>query len=192
MKAYHVLPDGYEEKLQMNLQKDKKTAMKINIWAFVLTFLLILAGNFIVPIYVFVEADTTLEFALRIGVLLLAYLAYIILHELTHAIVMRAVGGGKVKFGFTGLYAYAGSTEDYFDKSSYRCIALAPLVFWGIIFGILTVVVPPGWFWTAWFLQVGNIGGAAGDLYVTARLWKEPESILVRDTGLDMTVFDKN
>jgi len=192
MKAYHVLPDGYEEKLQMNLQKDKKTAMKINIWAFVLTFLLILAGNFVVPIYVFVEADTTLEFALRIGGLLLAYLAYIILHELTHAIVMRAVGGGKVKFGFTGLYAYAGSTEDYFDKSSYRCIALAPLVFWGIIFGILTVVVPPGWFWTAWFLQVGNIGGAAGDLYVTARLWKEPESILVRDTGLDMTVFDKN
>ena len=170
----------------------KKTSMKINIGAFVLTFLLILAGNFIVPIYVFVEADTTLEFALRIGVLLLAYLAYIILHELTHAIVMRAVGGGKVKFGFTGLYAYAGSTEDYFDKSSYRCIALAPLVFWGIIFGILTVVVPPGWFWTAWFLQVGNIGGAAGDLYVTARLWKEPESILVRDTGLEMTVFDKN
>ena len=192
MKAYHVLPDGYEEKLQMNLQKDKKTSMKINIGAFVLTFLLILAGNFIVPIYVFVEADTTLEFALRIGVLLLAYLAYIILHELTHAIVMRAVGGGKVKFGFTGLYAYAGSMEDYFDKSSYRCIALAPLVFWGIIFGILTVVVPPGWFWTAWFLQVGNIGGAAGDLYVTARLWKEPESILVRDTGLEMTVFDKN
>ena len=192
MKAYHILPDGYEEKFQMNLQKDKKTAMKINIGAFVLTVLLVLAGNFVVPIYVFVEVDTILGFCLRIGVLLLAYLAYIVLHELTHALVMKAVGGSHVRFGFTGLYAYAGSLEDYFDKSSYRYIALAPLVVWGIIFGVLTAVVPPVWFWIAWFLQIGNIGGAAGDLYVTARLWKEPESILVRDTGVDMTVFDVN
>jgi hypothetical protein len=42
-----------------------------------------------------------------------------------------------------------------------------------------------------WFLQAGNIGGAAGDVYVTARLWKEPSTILIRDTGVDATVFDK-
>ena len=42
-----------------------------------------------------------------------------------------------------------------------------------------------------WFLQAGNIGGAAGDVYVTARLWKLPETLLVRDTGVDMTVYDR-
>ncbi|MGX8688621.1 MAG: DUF3267 domain-containing protein, partial [bacterium] len=89
--------------------------------------------------------------------------------ELTHAAVMKAVGGKEVKFGFTGLYAFAGSTVDYFDKSSYRCIALAPLILWGIIFGILTFILPESWFWVAWLLQAGNVGGAAGDVYVTAR-----------------------
>ncbi len=114
-----------------------------------------------------------------------------VLHELTHAVVMKAVGAKKVIFGFTGMYAFAGSKEDYFDKISYRCIALAPLVTWGIIFGVLSVIVPREWFWIVWFLQAGNIGGAAGDIYVTAVLWHKSVSILVRDTGVDMTVFDK-
>ena len=116
--------------------------------------------------------------------------AYIVLHELTHAVVMKAVGGGKVNFGFTGLYAFAGSREDYFDKTAYRCIALAPLVLWGIVFAAATVFVPRSWFWVVWFLQAGNIGGAAGDVYVTVKLWNKPASILVMDTGVDMTVFD--
>ena len=40
-------------------------------------------------------------------------------------------------------------------------------------------------------MQIGNISGAAGDIYVTVRLWNEPSTILVRDTGVDMTVFNK-
>lgn len=41
-------------------------------------------------------------------------------------------------------------------------------------------------------LQAGNIGGAAGDIYVTARLWKEPDTVRVRDTGVDVTVYDRS
>ena len=33
MKAVSSLPDGYKEILKVNLQKDKKIAMAINIWA---------------------------------------------------------------------------------------------------------------------------------------------------------------
>ena len=190
MKAYHSLPDGYREIFVMNLQEDKKTAAKINIGGMVAMILAIAAGHFIVPIKEFFNMESLSTYFIRLGVLLAAYLVYMVLHELTHAAVMKAAGGGKVVFGFTGMYAIAGSHEDYFDKSSYRCIALAPLVVWGIIFGILSAIVPVSWFWVIWFLQAGNIGGAAGDVYVTARLWNEPASILVRDTGVDITVFD--
>ena len=176
----------------MNLQEDKKTAAKINIGGMVAMILVIAAGHFIVPIREFFNMESLSTYFIRLGVLLAAYLVYMVLHELTHAAVMKAAGGGKVVFGFTGMYAFAGSHEDYFDKSSYRCIALAPLVVWGIIFGILSAIVPVSWFWVIWFLQAGNIGGAAGDVYVTARLWNEPESLLVRDTGVDMTVFDNH
>ena len=155
-------------------------------------FLFLVAGHFIVSIRVFFDMDSFPMYFLRLGVVLLAYILYMVLHELTHAAVMKAVGAGKVVFGFTGLYAFAGSKEDFFDKISYRCIALAPLVVWGIIFAVLSLIVPREWFWIVWFLQAGNIGGAAGDVYVTAALWRKPSSILVKDTGVDMTVYDKS
>ena len=191
MKAFAKLPEGYREKFQINLQKDPATAKKVNMGGGIVMMAMILAGNFRIPITK-LDGDGSLSgLLLRLGILALSYTAYIILHELTHAVVMKAVGGKEVKFGFTGLYAFAGSTVDYFDKISYRCIALAPLILWGLIFGILTFILPESWFWVAWLLQAGNIGGAAGDVYVTAWLWKEPSTILIRDTGVDATVFDK-
>ena len=191
MRAYRALPEGYEETLRIDLQKDKKTALKVNVGGTAVMILVILIGNFIIP-----AKETVFEldfgaFLLRLGIWLAAYLAYIVLHELTHAAVMKAVGGGKVRFGFTGLYAFAGSLHDYFDKPSYRAIALAPLVVFGIVFGVLAAIGPADWFWVVWLLQAGNIGGAAGDVYVTAKLWKKPASILVCDTGVDMTVYDR-
>ena len=189
MKAFAKLPEGYREKFQINLQEDPATAKKVNMGGGIVMTVMILAGNFYIPITK-MDGDGSLSgLLLRLGILALSYTAYIVLHELTHAAVMKAVGGKEVKFGFTGLYAFAGSSVDYFDKISYRCIALAPLILWGIIFGILTLVLPGSWFWVAWFLQAGNIGGAAGDVYVTARLWKEPSTILIRDTGVDATIF---
>ena len=191
MKAYHFLPENYQEIMQINLQKDKQTAQKVNVIAGIIMIALLIIGHLIVPIKELFNEEMFAASLLRLGVLFLAYFAYIVLHELTHAVAMKAVGGGKVIFGFTGLYAFAGSREDYFDKTAYRCIALAPLVLWGIVFAAATVFVPRSWFWVVWFLQAGNIGGATGDVYVTVKLWNKPASILVMDTGVDMTVYDR-
>jgi len=190
MKAYHVLPEGYREVLKIDLQKDKKTAVLVNVIGAVVMIAVLVLGHFIVPVGRFFDIESISMYLIRVAVLFLGYVAYIVLHELTHAAVMKAVGGGKVRFGFTGMYAFAGSLEDWFDKTSYRCIALAPLIVWGVIFGVLALTVHESWFWVVWFLQAGNVAGAAGDIYVTARLWKSPSSILVRDTGTDMTVYD--
>ena len=191
MKAYQRLPEGYTEHFQMNLQKDRKTALRINVGGAIAMVLLLVAGHFIVPISFFFSMEPIGLYFLRLGILIAGYILYMVLHELTHACVMKAVGGGKVHFGFTGMYAFAGSMEDYFDKIAYRAIALAPLIVWGIVFGILARYVPGEWFWVVWFWQAGNISGAAGDIYVTIRLWREPASILVKDTGVDMTVYDR-
>ena len=190
MKAYQELPADYRRILQINLQSDKKTAVKVNAGGAIAMIAVFVVGHCIVPLGTVLKSGLS-DYFLRLGAALLGYAAYIILHELTHAAVMKAVGGGKVRFGMTRLYAYAGSETDYFDKVSYRCIALAPLIVWGIVFLALALAVPADWFWVVWFLEAGNVGGAAGDVYVTARLWKLPGSILVRDTGVDMTVYDK-
>ena len=101
----------------------------------------------------------------------------------------RCLGGKQVKYGFTGMYAYAGSNEDYFPKRQYICIALAPVILWGVIFAALQILLPE-WEWVIWFLQIMNIGGAAGDLYVTAKVAGMSKTILVMDTGVNMTVYD--
>lgn len=192
MKAYRSLPEGYQETLQINLQKDKKTSLRVNLGGALAMVIVFLLGHFIVPVTEF-KALMDLEggaFFLRFGALLAGYVAYIVLHELTHAAAMKAVGGGRVVFGFTGVYAFAGSHEDYFDKNAYHLVALSPLVVWGVIFGTLALLLPGSWFWVVWFLQAGNIGGSAGDIYVTLKLLKRPSTILVRDTGVDMTVYD--
>ncbi len=188
MKAYRALPEGYQEKLKINLQKDRKAMLTVNIAGSIVMVLVFVIGHFIVPLSAFFGVPSSGKM-IRLLVALLGYAVYMVLHELTHAAVMKAVGGGKVVFGFTGIYAFAGSHEDYFDKISYRCIALAPLVVWTIIICAVAPVLPADWFWPLWFVQAGNVGGAAGDVYVTLKLWKAPASILVKDTGIDMTVY---
>ena len=70
-------------------------------------------------------------------------------------------GDVEVKYGFHGLYATAGS-NDYYDKSSYILIALAPIVIWGIVLAIANLIVPIEWFWIVYTVQVMNIGGCGG------------------------------
>ena len=152
-------------------------------------------GRLAFPIYCYMIVNglfytkNCLRYFGRLLTLLAAYIAYIVLHELTHAAAMRFFGGGKVRFGFTGMYAYAGSETDYFDRFAYRIIALAPLVVWGVVFALLMVLVPRAWFWVAAFLQLGNISGAAGDIYVACRLQTVPRDTLTRDTGLAMWMY---
>ena len=125
---------------------------------------------------------------LRFGVLMAAIVVYMVLHELVHGITMKMCGTKKIKYGFTGVYAFAGS-NDYYDKRSYIVIALAPIVVWGVVLLVLNLLVPVQWFWIVYWVQVSNISGAAGDLYVTYRFSRLPQDILVQDYGVGMTVY---
>ncbi|MBR2545277.1 MAG: DUF3267 domain-containing protein [Erysipelotrichaceae bacterium] len=192
MHAIQQLPDNYEPVLEMNLQKNKKTALQVNGLAVGLTILLMLIGIIIHPLRLNLETDEDFKaFIIKMIVISVSYIAYIILHEFTHGVAMKHFGGQKVQYGFTGMYAFAGSKEDYFDRYAYLRIALAPLTVWGIIFLILNIVVPQDWFWVVYFLQIGNISGAAGDIFVSWKVSKMPDTLYVRDTGIDMTVYDR-
>lgn len=189
------LPDGYREYDHINLQKDKRTALAVNITASVGMIAMLVLGHFaFVPVDIFFDIDSVGMgmYFLRLIILLGGYFAYIVLHELTHATVMKYYGAQHLRFGFTGMYAYAGSEQDYFGKLPYRLIALAPLVVWGVIFTVMLLFIPHEWFWVVYFLQVGNLAGAAGDIYVTVRLWRYPRDILVRDTGIEMFVYSRH
>lgn len=189
MKALTALPAGYREVCRIDLQKDKKLALLVNGAALLIGAAMIVPMHFRVSIAALFDlSDGFLPYLLRFLCLILGLTLYIVLHELVHAAAMRLSGTRKVNFGFTGLYAFAGSA-DYYDRPHYILIALAPIVVWGIVLGVLCAAVPPAWFWVVYFIQVTNISGAAGDLYVTYRMAKLPPDLLVQDSGVSMAVY---
>ncbi len=189
MKAYTNLPEGYTERLSIDLQKNKKLLLLINGLASVIAVAMMLPMHFYIPITTMFAMEQGFGvYVMRFCVLVVSMIAYIVLHELVHGAAMKLCGTKKVKYGYTGLYAFAGS-EDHYDKTAYIFIALAPVVLWGAVLAIINGLVPRGWFWVVYILQVSNISGAAGDFYVTAKFSRLPKDILVRDYGVGMTVY---
>lgn len=189
MKAQNSLPAGYREVCRIDLQKDKKLALLVNGAALIIGAVMIVPMHFHISIATLFDlSEGFVPYLLRFLCMLLGLTLYIILHELVHAAAMRLSGTQKVNFGFTGLYAFAGSA-DYYDRPHYILIALAPIVVWGVVLGLLCALVPPAWFWVVYIIQVTNISGAAGDLYITYRMAKLPPDLLVQDSGVRMTVY---
>lgn len=120
--------------------------------------------------------------------MLAGLLAYIPLHELVHGLCMKYFGAKKVHYGYVGLYAWAGS-QAYFGRKSYIAVALAPLVFWGMVLAALCAAVPAQWFWVLYLVQVTNVSGAAGDLYITWKALRMPAGVLIQDTGAEMAFY---
>lgn len=188
MKSVRALPEGYRELLSVDMKKDKKLAVLVNALSLLIAAVLGLPVHFFSIPFTSIGWGGQKAYLIHVAVLFGGMFVYIILHELVHGIAMKLCGTKKVKYGFTGLYAFAGS-DDYYYKKPYIAIALAPIAVWGVILGIINALVPVEWFWVVYFIQLINLSGAAGDLYVTCKFAGLPKDILVRDYGVSMTVY---
>ncbi|MBO5744530.1 MAG: DUF3267 domain-containing protein [Clostridia bacterium] len=188
MKSTQLLPEGYGLLYSVDLQKNKKTALIVNVVAALIAVAMMVPAHFVIPITTLFTYDEM--YIPRLLSVVVLYVGYIVLHELVHGVAMKICGTKKVKYGFTGMYAFAGS-DDYYSKGSYIFIALAPVVLWGVVLGVLSFIVPTSWFWVLYMVQVGNISGAAGDFFVTFKFSRMPRDILVKDYGVGMNVYSE-
>ncbi|MBR2467252.1 MAG: DUF3267 domain-containing protein [Clostridia bacterium] len=186
MKSVKVLPEGYSESISIDLQKNKKQLITVNAICVLITVAMLVAAVILRGF----SGITPDDLAFAAIITAVGCFVYLILHELTHGLFMIIFGCRWPHYGFSGLYAFAGA-DFYFSKWHYVIIALAPVVLLGGVLAVLNVVLPPLWFYPVYFIQVMNVSGAAGDLYVTARLLKAPRDILVYDTGTAMRVYSK-
>ena len=191
MKSVECLPEDYKEIYAVDLQKNKKIALLVNLLAMAIAVFLAVPMHFFVPIFSMFSMENGLQnYIIRFVVLLVLSILYIILHELVHGVAMKICGTKIVKYGFTGLYAFAGS-KDFYDKKSYIFITLAPVVFWGVILACINVFVCVEWFWVIYLIQIINLSGAAGDLFVTVKFLRLPSDILIQDYGVGMKVYSQ-
>ena len=191
MRSYTTLPEGYREIYALDMHEDKKLAVWVNLLSLAIAAVFAVPMLFVVPWWTtFDVTDGMTGYWIKLAAMLGLTLLYLVLHELVHGIAMRICGTKKIRYGFKGVYAFAAS-DDYYRKKPYVFIALAPVVLWGIVLAIVTPFVPASWFWVVYFVQLMNLSGAAGDLYVTVKFSRMPRDILIRDSGVGMVVYAK-
>jgi hypothetical protein len=181
------LPEDYSEYKSVDLSKNKSEMMIVNFGALLLGALMVLPAILVMPF------PSVFDRFLQNLPLLLFFVAtlflYIILHEAIHGLFMKKLGHVTPHFGFKGfMYAYAASTA-FFDKRSYLIIVLAPIVLLGIVLVVINLIVPATWFWFVYIIQVVNVAGAAGDIYVMNVIRKAPANLLVNDAGVSMIIY---
>ena len=184
--ALERLPTGYRRIRQIDLMKNKRELRIVAAVSLILPVLMIAVMALCVPVRPALRAAKDQPLALlALGA---AMVVYIVLHELVHGLFIHIFSGKRAKYGFSLAYAYARS-DHYFAKKPYLVIAMAPVVFWGIVFAVLQACVRGPWIWWVFALQAMNVSGAAGDLYTTWVVAHMPAAAYIRDTGTAMDIF---
>ncbi|HEY0753264.1 MAG TPA: DUF3267 domain-containing protein [Ktedonobacteraceae bacterium] len=118
--------------------------------------------------------------ALWFGLNILGYILVLPFHEFLHGTTIFVLGG-RPHYGAKLPFAlYCGAKNQIFSCNGYTIIALAPCVLISLAGIVLTLLVPT---LAPYFLfaLVGNVSGAAGDIWMAQRLHLLPAASLVED-----------
>lgn len=181
---------GYKECTKIDLVKNKKEALLVNIYGIII---MVVMAVFI-PLLIMggiIEFNLETTFPLFFIVLLISLILYIPLHEIVHGIVLKKYTDEKLSFGWKLVYAYCGSKEAVVDRKEYYAVALAPLLVFSVVF-IFLMVLNPSLSLVWYVMEIMNVSGSVGDIYVSIKLRKEKSrDILITDSGTDMSFWSR-
>lgn len=119
----------------------------------------------------------------------IGYFLILPIHEVVHALAFL-FWGGRPYFGTKlPLALYCGAKNQLFHRNQYLVVGLAPLVVLTLVGIIFTLLNPVLASYTL-FASLGNVSGAAGDVWTVARLLRLPKSALVEDTEAGYRVWE--
>jgi hypothetical protein len=119
----------------------------------------------------------------------IGYCLMLPLHEALHGAAFL-LWGGKPYFGAKLPYAlYCGAKNQLFRRNQYLVVGLAPLVVITLAGIVVTFVAPAVAAFTL-AVTVGNVSGAAGDVWSVARMLRLPDTTLVEDTESGYRVWE--
>ena len=181
---------GYKECTRIDLVKNKKEALLVNIYGIII---MVVMAVFI-PLLIMggiIEFNMETTFPLFFIVLLISLILYIPLHEIVHGIVLKKYTDEKLSFGWKLVYAYCGSKEAVVNRREYYAVALAPLLVFSVVF-ISLMVLNPSLSLVWYVMEIMNVSGSVGDIYVSIKLRKEKSrDILITDSGTDMSFWSR-
>jgi hypothetical protein len=193
VKSTQSLPQTYQPCGVLDLSKDKRLVLVLNLMAAVL---FLLASGAFVWLALVLRGDSSFEVILTLENFLVAFLGSIVaiilvmvVHEGIHGICFWTLTGGKPRFGFRGAYAYAAVPDWYIPRPTYFIVALAPLVLITIagvwLVPIVSQILLPFWLIGLIF----NFAGSVGDIVVVIWLLGKPHSVYINDFGDGVSAY---
>jgi hypothetical protein len=186
-----MLPEGYTQSVEINLKKNKRLAIILNIVAFVATlfsfYLLASFAALVRPGIMNLSGSITAGGML---ILVVWMVLIMIFHELIHGFFFWVFTRSRPVFAVRLFYAYAGAPAWYIPTRQYAFVAVGPLVIIGAVGMLLMLLAPESWVLIIAFLVALNTGGAIGDIFVFTRLFKLSPTSLANDTGDVVTFYE--
>lgn len=192
-----VLPESYREIWSLDLSKNQRAALVLNILALPLFFA---CGWLFVKLAVAIRPEITNRIfysaiaihPLKLFPLLFTVIAgMMILHEAIHGLFFWVFTRSRPIFGIKLLFAYAGAPDWYIPRDQYTVIGLAPFVLMSVVGFLLIPFVSLLASRLTLFGIVMNASGAIGDLYVVAKVLRQPRDVMIQDTGFGFAIFGK-
>ena len=177
------VPAGYREVYHIDAS-NKKTGLKMTLGA---TGILVVLVVLVVLWADFSKFDFSRIIIYDI-VWIVTMLVYVVLHELVHGAVYKALTHQKLKFGITWSAAFCGVPDIYTYRRTALLSLVAPLTVFTVILLPLAVwlhSVDMGWYMVAGLTFALHLSGCIGDMYMTRLFLKkytDPRT-LMRDTG---------
>ncbi len=177
------VPEGYKEVYHIDAS-DKKTGIRLTLGAFAIVAVVIAL------LFVFADLKQLDRSKLMVYDItwIVLMLVYIVIHELTHGAVYKALTHQKLTFGITWSAAFCGVPNIYTYRRTALLSLVAPLTIWTIVLLPLTIwlrSVNMGWYLVCGLIFAVHISGCVGDMFVTwlfLSKFKDPRT-LMRDSG---------
>jgi len=188
--ASGTLPNDYQEVLFWRVTEKRSRVITLNILAIPLFVIFgVIFSSLAVSLG---KLPSAVKFGLsEIGLVLAGALLTLVLHELTHGLVMQMFGA-KPRYGilWKGLMFYATSPGYAYHRNNYVVIALAPFVFISIL-AVLGMWLLQGTLWVALLGICGalNAAGAIGDMWITMIVLRYAPTAYVMDERDGIRVF---
>lgn len=189
-KYYLELPENYKLDKTIDIKK-----ISTNIFLNVLNILFVIISFLILIPLKFnkIKLDDIKELSIIMIIVLIGFIIYIILHELTHGLFYKIFTKQKLTYGFSLTYAYCGVPNIYVRKKEAIIACLAPLVIFSIIFLSLIIILPPNYITLSIITLFSfHFGGCSGDIYLSLiLLTKYKKDTYIKDTGPTQYIYKK-
>ncbi|MGB2896267.1 MAG: DUF3267 domain-containing protein [Anaerolineales bacterium] len=187
-----TLPEGYAQIGEINLKKNKRLAVALNLLAFFVAvlcfFMLTSFAAYVRPGVITTSGTITVGGTVVVAVLVVLLLT---VHELIHGLFFWVFTCSRPVFALRLFYAYAGAPDWYIPTRQFAAVAVGPLVIIDAVGLLLMLVVPESWVLLILLLVAFNTGGSIGDLLVFTNLFKLSSTSLANDTGDVMTFYER-